>query len=796
MEIPSLKCEATPRVKNLREEVFRARPKVCAERAVLATEAYREFSHQPIMLKRALTLDKILRGISTPIFDGELVVGHLASMRRSCPVYPEMDVGWLEEELDTLSTRAYDQFEISEGVKSALRELFPYWQDKGLRDKVFAAMPEETRKARLEAGVFSVTAHEETGFGHVLLPHERILKEGLRSVIGRIEAARERLDLTNVEDIDKDHFYRAQIICLEAAIAWANRYADEAERQAASAPQQRKRELERIAAACRRVPEHPARSFLEALQCIWFLQLVPQLETDGVAITVGRLDLFGYPFVKAELERGRPLGELQEELDCFWLKFAEMVKLYNLESAQVTSGFPMGQNIIVGGTDAYGRDVENDLTWMCFEAHRHCRLYEPNFSVRINKNSSQRFLNTLCENLRMGTGHPVVFNEDIGIATLLSYGIPLQEARNYAPIGCVENTVVEMWMRSNGGYFCVAKVLELAVHGGVCQLTGKQVGPKTGLLEDFADFEEFLAAYRAQTAHFVRLLASENNVIDLVHSRLVPIPFVSALFDSCIENGKCVTQGGARYNFTCPGGVGVANLADGLAGIKKLVYDEKRVPAKTLREALAADFEGYEDIYRMLRDEVPHYGNDIDYVDHLARIGVDAFLDELDRQRNSRGGRFVAGLTAITANISFGKKVAATPDGRKAGTPLTEGISPSPGRDVKGPTAAMCSVSKLDHTRIMKGVIYNQKYNPAMLRDDEGVAKFSNLLRGYCDLGGAQVQFNVIDRETLLEAQRNPDQYRDLVVRVAGYSAFYTELSGEVQEQIILRTEFAGVETN
>lgn len=796
MEIQSLQCEATPRVKALREEVFRAKPKVCAERAVLVTEAYREFAHQPIMLKRAMTLDKVLRNISTPIFDDELVVGHLASMRRSCPVYPEMDVGWLEEELDTLSTRAYDQFEITEEVKGTLRELFPYWKDKGLRDKVFAAMPEETRKGRLESGVFSVTAHEETGLGHVLLPHERILREGLRAVIGRIEAARANLNLSLAEDIDKEHFYHAQLICLKAAIAWANRYADEAQRQAETATAPRKQELERIAEACRRVPEHPARNFLEALQCIWFLQLVPQLETDGVAITVGRLDRFGHPYVKRELEQGRPLGELQEELDCFWLKFAEMVKLYNLESAQVTSGFPMGQNIIVGGTDERGRDIENDLTWMCFEAHRHCRLYEPNFSVRISKNSSERFLNVLCENLRMGTGHPVVFNEDIGINTLLSYGIPLNEARNYAPIGCVENTVTEMWMRSNGGYFCVAKVLELTVHDGVCQMTGRQVGPKTGLLEDLGTFEAFFEAYRQQTAYFVRLLASENNVIDLVHSRLVPIPFVSALYDSCIESGKCVTQGGAKYNFTCPGGVGVANLADGLAGIKKLVYDENRVPAKVMREALAADFEGHEDIFRMLQDEVPHYGNDIEYVDALARLGVDAYLDELDKQQNSRGGRFVAGLTAITANISFGKKVAATPDGRKAGTPLTEGISPSPGRDVKGPTAAMCSVSRLDHTRIMKGVIYNQKYNPSMLRDREGINKFSDLLRGYCDLGGAQVQFNVVDRETLLEAQKHPDQYRDLVVRVAGYSAFYTELSREVQEQIIIRTEFAGTHAN
>lgn len=794
MEIHSLRCDATPRVKALRAEVFQSVPKVCAERALLVTESYQESTGQPVMLRRAMALDKILRGVSTPILEGELTVGHLGSMRRSAPVYPEMDISWLERELDDLPTRGYDRFDITDGVKQSLRGIFPYWRSQSLRDNIFAAMPEETRRARLESGVFSVTAHEETGFGHVLLPHERILKEGLGAVARRIEQARGGLDLSAAENLDKDIFYRAQLITLRAVIAWANRYADEAERQAAGQTDERRREeLLRIARTCRHVPEYPARDFQEALQCIWFLQLAPQLETDGVAITVGRLDQFAYPFVRAELDKGRPWEALQEELDCFWLKFAEMVKLYNLASAQVTSGFPMGQNIIVGGTDAFGRDAANDLTYMCFEAHRHCRLYEPNFSVRINANSDERFLRTLCENLRMGTGHPVVFNEDIGISTLVSYGIPLKEARNYAPIGCVENTVVEMWMRSNGGYFCLAKTLELAIHNGQCQLTHRQVGPETGYLEDFDTFDDFIEALRQQIAFFTRHLVIENNVIDLVHSRMIPIPFVSSLFDSCIESGKCVTQGGARYNFTCPGGVGVANLADGLAAIGSLVFGQKRVDAKRLRLALANDFKGEEALQHMLAEEAPHYGNDDPYVDHLARIGVDLFLDELARYRNSRGGHFVAGLTAITANISFGKNVAATPDGRNARTPLAEGISPAPGRDVSGPTAAMRSVAALDHTRIMKGVIYNQKFNPSVLETPEGIAKFTALLRGYCEIKGAQVQFNIIDKQTLLDAQEHPEQYRDLVVRVAGYSAFYTELSREVQNQIIVRTEFSDV---
>lgn len=790
--IKSINFEPTERVQRLRERVFKSRPKVCSERAMLITESYQETEEQPIFLRRAMALDKILNNISTPIFDDEIIVGHLASERRSCPVYPEMDLEWLEEELETLETREYDQFEIKEEVKQKLREIFPYWKGKGLRDKVFSSMPEETKRARLESEVFSVTAHEETGLGHVLMNHEKVINHGLRSIIDQVKIEKENLDLSIVENLRKNIFYQSVIINLEAAIAWANRYGEKAKLLAAQEDNyERKKELENIAEVCSRVPEYPARNFQEALQSIWFVHLVPQLETDGVAITIGRLDQFVYPFLKKDLENEViTKAHAQEILDCFWLKFAEMVKLYNIESAKVTSGFPMGQNIVIGGTDVEGLEAVNELSYMCLDAHRHCRLYEPNFTVRINRTISDEFLIKVCENITMGTGHPVVFNEDVAIESLLARGIPLHEARDYAPIGCVENSVIGMWMRSNGGYFCLTKVLELALNNGKCQLTGKQLGPETGNLEDFKTFDDVIDSYRKQTEYFVRHLVIENNVIDAVHSEVMPIPFVSSLFEDCIANGKDVTEGGARYNFTCPGGVGVANTADGLAAINKLVFQDKKISAKDLRTALNDNFEGKEDIRLLLLNEAPKYGNDNLYVDMLARKAVDIYIDELDKHTNYRGGKFVAGLTAITANISFGKHVGATPDGRKAEQPLAEGISPTAGMDRQGPTAAMKSVTRIDHKRIMKGIIYNQKFNPSVLESKEGIYKFSQMIRAYCDLNGFQVQFNVISRETLLDAQENPDEYRDLVVRVAGYSAFYTELSKEVQDQIIARTEF------
>lgn len=524
------------------------------------------------------------------------------------------------------------------------------------------------------------------------------------------------------------------------------------------------------------------------------MHLVPQLETDGVAITPGRLDQYMYPFYRQDIDSGCVNQQgAQELLDCLWLKFAQLVKLYNLESASVTSGFPMGQNVVIGGTDEYGRDATNELSYMCLEAHRHVQLLEPNFSVRLHKNTPQDFLMAVCENIRLGTGHPEVFNEDIAIPGLMARGIPMKEARNYAPIGCVENSVVGMWMRANGGYFCLTKALELALNDGVCRLTGRQVGPSTGKASDFKAFPQIMDAYREQIKYFVHHLVVENNMIDFVHGELMPIPFVSMLVDGCIPSGKDVTWGGAKYNLTCPGGVGVANTADSLASIKKLVFEDQRLTMSELQRALDADFTGYEAIRLMLLNEAPKYGNDEPYVDYLARQAVEIFLDELETHKNPRGGQFVAGMTAITANIAFGRSVGATPDGRKAKEALAEGISPAAGRDRCGPTAAMKSVTRLDHMRIIKGVIYNQKYNPNVFAGFEGLEKFTQLLRAYCSLGGFHVQFNVISGDTLKDAQRNPEKYRGLVVRVAGYSAFFNELSKEVQDIIIARTEYDAI---
>lgn len=794
MEIKSIAFEATPRVRRLREEIFRAHPKVCAERAVIVTKAYQQTEELPPLLRRAHALDAILTGISCPIYPDELIVGQYGSERRSCPVFPEMSVEWLEEELDTLPTREYDKFEVSEKTRLALEEIFPYWHGRTLNERLFARMPGETKRVRLESGVFSVGAHEDTGLGHVIMHHEKILRRGLRDIIDEIERRRAALNIADPGDMQRELFYRAAAICLEAVVKWANRYADTAQAQAADEPDaQRRAELLRIAEVCRRVPEFPARSFQEALQCVWFIQLAAQIETDGAAITVGRLDQFASPYLRADMERGVEQSALQEILDCFWLKFAEMVKLYKLSTARILAGFPMGENIVIGGSGADGCEAVNALSYMCLDAHRHCRLYEPNFSVRISSTTSEAFLRRVCENLRMGTGHPVIFNEDVAIESLVSYGIPLKEARNYAPIGCVENSVVDMWMRANGGYISLGKLMELAIHGGVCQLTGKQVGPRTGLLEEHADFDSFKEAYRKQAEFFVYHNVVENNLIDEVNRDIMPIPLVSALYDSCLASGRDVTDGGARYNFTCPGLVGVANAADSFAAVRKFVFEEKSVEPARLRRALANDFAGEEALRQKLLNDAPKYGNDDVSVDLLARFAVDVCLDELDKYRNFRGGHFTAGLTAITANISFGALTAATPDGRFARTPLAEGASPGAGRDRNGPTASMLSVARVDHVRLMKGLIYNQKFSPDALSKPEDLSRFIQMLRGYCDVHGAQVQFNVVSRETLLDAQKHPENYRDLVVRVAGYSAFYTELSAEVQEQIILRTEYEAV---
>ncbi len=574
-------------------------------------------------------------------------------------------------------------------------------------------------------------------------------------------------------------------------MAYANRYANEAKRMAENEQDPvRKMELLEIEKTCRRVPEHPAENLQQALQTVWFIQLLLQVMDNGVSISPGRIDQWLYTFYESEiLEQGKSKAECQGLLETFWIKFCEPTKLYRAADAEIHSGFPMGQNVCVGGLTPEGLDATNDLSYRFLECQKHIRFSQPNFAVRMHIGTPYEFLSKVCEIVAEGGGLPQILNDEVYIPALLTLGVSLHDARNYAPEGCVEGTPLNAWGRGNGGFTNICKMFELALNDGVCRITGKQVGPKTGDPRKFKTFEDVLDAYEKQVEHSARLIVTWNNTLDHIHETRMPIPLMSILLDDCMEVGKDVTSGGAKYNWTGPVMTGPASLGNMLYAVKKVVFEDKRYSMSELIDALDNDFKDNEAMRQYLINRVDKYGNDIDEVDYMARYATDVLLEALYHYETYRGGHFTASYAPVSGYIPLGHAVGATPDGRHAHEPLSDGISPSMGTDLNGPTAAFKSVVKLDHYFVPNGLLYNFKINPSTVRTPEGMKKFAQLVQTYITLKGMQIQINIVDGETLKAAKANPQEHRGLVVRVAGYSAFFTELSEEVQDTIIARTE-------
>jgi formate C-acetyltransferase len=788
------KEQILPRIEFLKEQLLSQEMQVCSERALLITEADQKFANYPLLIKRAKTLEHILENMTISILAEELIVGLQSSKQRSVPVFPEMDVDWLEREIDQLASRPVDTFQVSQKTKDDLLSIIPYWKDRGIRKILFNTLPSETKKIRLEANVFTVSAHEETAIGHVILDYPKVLKVGFEGIKGEIKKEIEKLDLSIEKDFDKNLFYQAALIACDSAITFAERFAEKAKQMAKTEKDpRRKKELKRIAQICQHVPAKPARDFWEALQSLWFVQLIPQIENNGSSYSPGRIDQYLYPFYEGDINNSKlTRSEAQELLDCFWIKFSEPLILYHTEAAKISGGFPMGQNVTVSGVDTKGFDCTNELSYLCLNAQEHVRLSQPNFTVRVHPKSPTEFLTRVTEVIRLGTGMPQIMNDSVCIPALLNNGLKIQEAYDYAPVGCVELAIAGIWGRENGGYLSLPKVLEYTLNNGVCSLTGKQTGLPLGYLKDYTSFDDLLNAFTEELRHFIPHLIIENNTIDKIHAELVPNPFVSAVVPGCIENGMCAEDGGAKYNFTGPTAVGGANTGNSLAAIKKLVYEDKSVSAETFVAALNANYEGYEEIKKQAED-VEKYGNDDDSVDNLVKYVIETFADEIEKYTTSRNGKFRPGLTAVTAHVGMGMHVGATPDGRLARATLADGISPFQGTEMNGPTAVINSVTKLDLARFGKGIILNMAFLPSLLESQKGIKSFIDLIRTYGELGGLHIQFNVINKETLLDAQKHPEKYRNLVVRVAGYSAQFTKLSPEVQNQIIARTIYSEI---
>jgi formate C-acetyltransferase len=783
------------RIMTLRQDLLRSKPEISAERAKLVTLAYQETEGEPYVIRRAKALQKILKEIPISIYDQEIIVGGIAEKRRSAPVFPEMGVDWLEEELEeTLETRPQDKFVVSTKCKDELKKIIPYWREKTIREKVFKTLPEDVINAR-RAKVFTLDNHEEGGLGHVLVDYPTIFSiglDGIRKIVDKNIAESKRSD---PEAIKRLQFWQAATIVLDSAIAFANRYAELARRLAETQPEiGRKKELEDIADVCSRVFKNKTQSFHDAIQALWFIHVIIQLETNGTAISPGRLDQHLYPYFKADVESNQlSLEEAQKLIDCFWLKMNELIKLRSKFGSSVHAGFPMNMNVTIGGVTPTGEDATNELSFLFLNAQEHIHLSQPQFSTRVHARSPEEFLLRASEVIKIGGGIPQLISDEVLVPALLNRGIPLELARDYAPIGCIEVGFIGLWGRGNGGYFNVPKALELALNRGIDRLTGKKLGIDTGAPEEFATFENVVDAFRSQLDYCIELLAIENNVIDMIHAEIMPHVFISTLVPGCIEKGRDVTEGGAKYNWTVPLIVGLVNTGNSLAAIKKEVYEDKKISMSDLIEALDKDFEGSDELHKILMQSVK-YGNDNDYVDLIVRNISRMVVDACENHTTFRGGLMAPpAFFSLAVNLPFGWATAATPDGRKALEPLGDGISPCHGDDIHGPTAVLKSASKIDHLRSC-GAILNQKLTPTVLRNKKDLMAFVNLFKTYLlDLGGSHVQFNVVSADELRDAQKYPENYKGLVIRVTGYSAFFTELSKDVQDDIIGRTEHQSI---
>jgi len=780
----------TVRVQKLRDRLLNSEATLTVERAIIATEAYEKFKSDPVIIRRAKVFREVLKKITIEIFPEEIIVGHQAGGPRRVALFPEYSSDWLESELDRFEVRTGDRFLISAEDKVKLKDILSKWHGKTLKDRIFKATPKGSIDA-LNARIF-INPMLNTGIGHIIADYPKVLSKGLKGVLEQIRNKIEELDLTVPADFNKLYFLQAAEITCEGAIIFAHRYSEKAEKLAKQENDlKRAGELFKIAEICRHIPEYGARNFYEAIQSFWFVHLLIQIESNGYAVSPGRFDQYMYPYLKADLVQGNiTLEEAQELLDCLWIKFNEILKVREELTTLQAGGHPMFQNLIVGGQDLNGKDVTNELSYMCMQAEANVKLAQPSFSIRYHTATPHDFIRKACEVVRLGTGKPAMYSDVTVIPSLLNRGVNIYDAREYAIVGCVEQS---MPGKTYGGHGAsklnLAKILEVTLNNGIDPATNKQLGPQLGDISSFKSFEEFMNAYWTQLSYFIKLMVILEHSIDKTHADMTPVPFLSSLVEDCIEKGEDIMGGGAHYNFVGPEGVGVATTADSLSAIKKLVFEEGKLNLNNLRTILKDNFKGNELVRQMLITRAPKFGNDDDYVDFIAREVASVYCREVEKYQTIRGGCFSPGLYTATAHVPMGIVVGATPDGRLGGTPLNDGISPSQGRDLLGPTASMKSVAKLDQVLASNGTLLNMKFNPNDLQDSRSFEKFINLIRSYFKLGGLHVQFNAVCADTLREAQHKPENYRDLIVRVAGYSAFFTSLEKTLQDELISRTE-------
>ena len=781
----------TDMIQRLRNNILHTPQEIDIERARFTTQSYQNTENEPIALRRAKMLKHLVENMEIKIDEGAIIVGNRSSSPRMGIIAPEGAVAWVNKELDTFPTRPQDKFDIKQDYINELRdEIFPYWRGKTLEEVINSQMPHDVNKAR-NAHVFSLNQTDHAQ-GHILPDVEGWLNDGIRGIRKKIETA-ER-DLRNSDD-KRWEFYEAANIALDAASYFIQRYADKAKEQAESIDDpNRKKELLEISQNCLHLATNPPDSFWQAVQAMWFLFVLLQIESNASSISPGRLDQYLYPYLKNDLVAGiLSMERAQEILENLWINFNEIVMLRSSESARYFAGFPTGFNVIVGGQKNKGEDATNLLSYMCLRAQADLGLPQPNFSIRIHQNSPQDFLEAATYVIGKGSGMPQVFNDEDIIAGQRGRGISEIDALNYAVVGCVELSTPGKSLGWSDAAMCnMVRILELTLYGGRDPITDEQIGIQTPPLPHLHSFDDLEEAYTQQLDHFITLMIKGCNLVDQTHAELLPSPLLSLVVQDCIQKGVDVTSGGAHYNFSGVQGVQVANVADSFLAIKKAIYDEKWLTPDELLEKLRNNFKDEEVLRQRLINKIPKYGNDEIEVDRYAKKWADTYSKIVTNYKNVRGGIYQPGFYTVSAHIPMGSHVGATPDGRMRGMPLADGgLSPAAGRDKKGPTAVLNSVSKINLELATNGTLLNMKFLPSLFENRNFVKKFAYFLRGFCLLKIPHVQFNVISARVLHHAKSHPEEYRNLLVRVAGYSAYFVELDAGLQDEIIKRTEFS-----
>ena len=806
-----------PRINEMLRKTKSAHRTADAQRMLIVTEAFKKYVADAQAIKIAKMLRDVVSNVDIYIDGEELIVGEAAAPAWAAPLYPEHSIRWLKEEFDNfdLSQRRNDKYYVSDDVKQAVADVQEFWDGKNVECGIKAAFTDEEAKGGswIGKGVYFCDLYTYCGIGHVCADYEKLFKIGYGGIKREVLAQLEKIKIGEPDGTRKREFYNALLISLEAAAIYFNRYSELAKLMAGKERDPlRKGELERISANCAHVSENPPRDFWEAIQ-LWHLATnLILIESNGHSVTYGRFDQLFYPFYQNDIANGTLTREfIQELIECAFIKIDHLSKIRDYQNVVIASGIPWGGTALdVGGVDESGSDAVNDLSYMVLDAHAHTRITNPWMGVLLSTKTPEEFKIKVFNVVRIGTGEPKVFSDEMMLKALLNYNKPIREARKYVGIGCVEPSIPgKSYGWHDASYFGMAKVLTLAINNGQCLDcsenchryekcvgAGSQLGLQTGYLKDMKSFEEVLEAYDRQMEYWCDRVVSSINTMDTVHQRLKPLPYLSLLVEDCIEKGVDISAGGARYNHSGPQGVGLGTVTDSLSTIKQLVFEEKKVTGEQLIQALKDNWVGHEALKAYVNsDRVHHYGNDDDYADDLAKFALETYCKHIEHRPTAHGGEFLPGVYSVSINIPVGMFTSATPDGRVNYEPVSDCIGPvhtqAASHDISGPTAIANSVSKLDQARIGNGVILNWKFSPTALTGVTGRDNLIDLMDVYFQKGGMQSQFNVISKETLLSAQAEPEKYKDLMVRVAGYSAFFTELSEEIQSDLIGRTELS-----